>query len=71
MRKIMISLGLISLMLLNKCNVTTTTTSPTEKLPPLDESMVQVHWLSEGEVSPFDGILLNEYTYKRLMLKTN
>ena len=69
MRKIMISLGLISLMLLNKCSVITT--NPTEKLPPLDESMVQVHWLSEGEVSPFDGILLNEYTYKRLMLKIN
>lgn len=38
-------------------------------LPPLDESKVQVHWMEEGEPAPFDGILLNEYTYNRLRLK--
>ena len=38
-------------------------------LPPLDESKVQVHWISKGEPAPFDGILLNEYTYERMRLK--
>lgn len=47
--------------------------TPPSPLPsldePLDESKVQVHWIKEGEPAPFDGILLNEYTYERLRLK--
>ena len=39
------------------------------ELPPLDESKVQVHWMVEGEPAPFDGILLNDYTYERVRLK--
>lgn len=38
-------------------------------LPPLDEDQIQVHWIAKGEPAPFDGILLNDYTYKRLRLK--
>lgn len=42
---------------------------PSSSLPPLDETQVQAHWLSEGEPAPFEGILLNEYTYERMRLK--
>lgn len=38
-------------------------------LPPLDESQIEVHWIAKDEPAPFDGILLNEYTYQRLRLK--
>ena len=40
-------------------------------LPPLEEDKVQVHWMQEGEPAPFDGILLNDYTYKRMRERIN
>lgn len=39
------------------------------QLEPLDEEKVQVHWLREGERAPFDGLLINDYTYERIRLK--
>lgn len=42
---------------------------PPTALPPLQEEMVEVHWLSEGEPAPFDGLLINPYTYERIVLK--
>lgn len=38
-------------------------------LPPLQEDQVQVHWMKEGDIAPFDGILMNDYTYERIRLK--
>lgn len=40
-------------------------------LTPLDEERIQVHWIKAGEQAPFDGILLNEYTYQRMREKIN
>lgn len=40
-----------------------------EPLPPLDEEKIQVHWMKEGDVAPFDGLLMNDYTYHRIRLK--
>jgi hypothetical protein len=28
-----------------------------------------VHWIKQGEKAPFDGILLNKYTFERLEQK--
>ncbi len=30
---------------------------------------VRVHWIKKGEKAPFDGILLNKYTFKQLERK--
>lgn len=43
--------------------------SPKLEIPELQVERVQAHWIDEGEPAPFDGILLNDYTYERLRLK--
>lgn len=42
---------------------------PPESLEPLDESQIEVHWISKDEPAPFDGLLMNDYTYERMRLK--
>lgn len=42
--------------------------TPSSNLPELDESQVKVYWIEQHEPAPFDGILLNEYTYERIRL---
>lgn len=58
-----IALGLILLMLFGNG-----TSDQPVTLPPLDEDQVQVHWIKAGEPAPFEGLLINEYTYKRIRL---
>lgn len=33
------------------------------------EGQVQAHWVKQGEPAPFNGILLNEYTFYKIMEK--
>lgn len=62
---------LLAALLLTLCAsiVVSSIPSPPPELEPLDESKVQVHWMLEGEPAPFDGLLINEYTYERIRLK--
>lgn len=62
-----ILLVVISLML--SVSLASGVLSPSPELEPIDESQVQVHWIKQGEPAPFDGILLNDYTYERMRLK--
>jgi len=32
---------------------------------------IKAHWMSKGEPAPFDGVLLNDYTYYKLRMKLN
>lgn len=62
---------LLAALLLTLCAsiVVSSIPPPPPELEPLDESKVQVHWMLEGEPAPFDGLLINEYTYERIRLK--
>ena len=62
MNEIMIALGLILLTSFVKPS------TPPSDLPPLDEDKIQVHWIKKDEPAPFDGVLLNDYTYERMRL---
>lgn len=42
---------------------------PKSTLAPLDEAQVEVRWVSKGDEAPFDGILMNNYTFERIRLK--
>jgi hypothetical protein len=33
------------------------------------EGQVQAHWIKQGEPAPFNGILLNDYTFYKIMEK--
>lgn len=33
------------------------------------DSQIQSHWIKQGEQAPFDGILLNDYTFKKMLEK--
>ena len=68
MKWTMIGLGIALLVALNS--------TPSQRislmdspLPPLQEDKIELKWLREGEEAPFDGLLLNEYTYERIRLK--
>lgn len=45
------------------------TEEPEFSLPPLREELVELRWVKEGEEAPFDGLLMNSYTYERMRLK--
>jgi hypothetical protein len=33
------------------------------------DPQVKTHWMRKGEVAPYDGILLNKYTFIKLLEK--
>ena len=54
--KLILSVFLISLTLINSACTTYT----------IKDNRIRVHFIQQGEKAPFDGMLLNKYTYKRL-----
>lgn len=51
-----------SVLLMSSCSVI-----PTHKVNV--EGQVQAHWIKQGEPAPFNGILLNDYTFYKIMKK--
>lgn len=37
--------------------------------PTFDDVTVKAHWMKAGEIAPFDGVLLSDYTYYQLRKK--
>ncbi|WP_201353805.1 hypothetical protein [Hydrogenimonas urashimensis] len=35
----------------------------------ISDPSINAHWMRQGEVAPFDGVLLNDYTYYKLREK--
>jgi len=35
----------------------------------IQDRRIRAHWISQGEKAPFDGILLNKYTFEKLKEK--
>ena len=35
----------------------------------VNSDSIKVHWMKKGEKAPFSGILMNDYTYYRLVKK--
>lgn len=35
----------------------------------INDTAIKVHWMNRGEAAPFDGILLNDYTYMKIREK--
>ena len=35
------------------------------------DTQIHAHWMHAGEKAPFDGVLLNDYTYYKLRKKLN
>ena len=66
MERIMTGLGIVLLMFLSLRGCTLPAKNT---LPPLDEDLVEVYWISQGEEAPFSGLLMNDYTYERIRLK--
>jgi hypothetical protein len=33
----------------------------------IKDPQVKTHWMREGEPAPYDGVLLNEYTFLKLL----
>jgi len=40
--------------------------STTPKETPFQSYKIRVHYMQQGEKAPFDGYLLNNYTYQRI-----
>ena len=66
MQRIMTGLGIVLLMTLSLRGCTLPAKNT---LPPLNEDLVEVYWISQGEEAPFSGLLMNNYTYERIRLK--
>lgn len=69
MRWTTIGLGIVLLIGLSSTSCSINHHNPESVLPPLQEDLVEVYWLSEGEIAPFEGLLMNKYSYERIMLK--
>jgi hypothetical protein len=37
--------------------------------PTFDDITIKAHWMRAGEIAPFDGVLLNDYTYYEIRKK--
>lgn len=37
--------------------------------PTFEDVTVKAHWMKAGEIAPFDGVLLSDYTYYQLRKK--
>jgi len=55
-KKLLITLAVLSMM--TNC-----------KTVEIKDPQVRTHWIKKGEPAPFDGILLNEYTFLKLLEK--
>ena len=44
-------------------------TSCTTKRVRIIDNRIMAHWMVEGEKAPYDGVLLNSYTYQNLIYK--
>ena len=53
--------------LLSLCLISFTTTSCSTVV--VKDPQVRTHWMKKGEPAPFDGVLLNEYTFLKLLEK--
>ena len=69
MRWATIGLGITLLIILSSCHIGPSHSPPLSALPPLQEELIEVYWLSEGEPAPIEGLLMNKYTYERIILK--
>lgn len=58
---------IINLIILNSL-VFTLSSCSTRKVV-IQDNRIMVHWIKQGEKAPFDGILLNKYTFERLEQK--
>lgn len=36
-----------------------------------NDPSIKTHWIKKGEVAPFNGLLMNDYTYYKIRLKLN
>jgi len=35
----------------------------------INDPQIKTHWMKKGEPAPYDGVLLNEYTFLKLLEK--
>lgn len=59
-----VCLTVFSLLIFTACSTLPDFGEPLE----FDDPQVRAHWIKESEAAPFDGLLLNEYTYYRLRM---
>jgi len=53
--------------LLSLCLISFTTMSCSTVV--IKDSQVRTHWMKKGEPAPYDGVLLNSYTFLKLLEK--
>lgn len=63
-RSYAVCLTVFSLLLFTACSTLPEFGEPLE----FDDPQVRAHWIKESEPAPFDGLLINEYTYYRLRM---
>ncbi len=56
-------------LLLSVSLITSLNSGCTFKQLKVDDVNITAHWMKKTESAPFDGILLNDYTYMQLRLK--
>jgi hypothetical protein len=37
----------------------------------IHDAQIRTHWIKKGEIAPFDGVLLNSYTFYQLLTQLN